>query len=299
MRVRTASSAPLLFAGVPEIWITKLDAIMKTFRLTKLIVQMLVFNLLAVCHMTTAFGDIVGVNIQPSSFNPAIVTINVNDQVVWTWVSDVHNTVSDAPGLWDSGVFNTGHVFTNTFTSAGAFPYSCTVHGFAGTVNVQAGNLGPTVAISSPTNGASFTAPAMVSIVATAEDSDGSVTNVSFFDGSTLLGATNNTPYSITADLPIGSHSLTAVSTDNLTLSTTSFTLTLPVAPPILGPTVAISSPTNDAAFTAPAMISIVATAEDSDGNVTNVSFFDGSTLLGGTNNTPYSIPAEDRMSVQ
>jgi hypothetical protein len=134
------------------------------------------------------------------------VTINVNDQVVWTWVTDFHDTVSDTPGLWNSGVFNTGHMFTNTFTSAGTFPYSCTVHGFAGTVNVQAGNIGPTVAISSPTNGASFTAPAIVSIVATAEDSDGSVTNVSFFDGSTLLGGTNNTPYTITADLPIGSH---------------------------------------------------------------------------------------------
>ena len=46
----------------------------------------------------------------------------------------------------------------------------------------------PTVAITSPTNGASFTAPAIVPITATASDSDGSVTNVAFFDGATLLG---------------------------------------------------------------------------------------------------------------
>lgn len=108
----------LRFAPVTERWITKLDANMKTSRLKKPIVQMLlVFNLLAVSPTPIALGDIANVDIEPFSFNPPIVTINVNDQVVWTWVSDFHDTVSDTPGLWNSGVFNTGHVFTNTFAS--------------------------------------------------------------------------------------------------------------------------------------------------------------------------------------
>jgi hypothetical protein len=157
------------------------------------------------------------------------VTINVNDQVVWTWVSDFDSTTSDT-GLWDSGVFNTGHVFSNTFTSAGTFPYFCVVHGFTGTVNVQAGNSPPTVAISSPTNGAFFTAPAIVPITATANDSDGSVTNVAFFDGAAFLGGTNNTPYTMTASLAVGSHALTAVATDNLGLSTTSSVVNVTVS---------------------------------------------------------------------
>src|SRR6266481_1080223 len=83
-------------------------------------------------------------------------------------------------------------------------------------------NQSPTVSITSPTDGAIFTAPAIVPITAAASDSDGSVTNVQFFDGSILLGATNNTPYTVTANLAIGSHTLTAVATDNAGLSTTS-----------------------------------------------------------------------------
>src|SRR5882672_4592667 len=98
------------------------------------------------------------VNIEPGDFNPDPVNINVNDQVVWTWVSDFHSTTSDT-GLWDSGTFNTGHAFTNTFPNTGTFPYFCITHGFTGTINVQDGNSPPAVAITSPTNGASFASP--------------------------------------------------------------------------------------------------------------------------------------------
>src|SRR5215831_7798883 len=101
-------------------------------------------GLLHLLITTALVAAMANANIEPSDFNPDTVTINVNDQVVWTWVSDFHNTASET-GLWDSGVFNTGHVYTNTFTSAGSFPYLCQVHGFTGTVNVQSGNTPPTV----------------------------------------------------------------------------------------------------------------------------------------------------------
>ena len=83
-------------------------------------------------------------------------------------------------------------------------------------------NQPPTVSITSPTTGASFIAPVIVPLTATANDSDGSVTNVAFFDGTTLLGHTNNTPYTVMANLTAGIHALTAVATDNGGLSTTS-----------------------------------------------------------------------------
>src|ERR1035441_4866092 len=70
-------------------------------------------------------------------------------------------------------------------------------------------DMPPTVAITSPTNGASFTAPANVPITATANESDGSVTNVQFFDGATSLGNDTTSPYSVTASLAAGSHALT------------------------------------------------------------------------------------------
>src|SRR5689334_11808945 len=100
-------------------------------------------SLTLLIHFVT-MAAITNVNIEPLAFNPDNVTINVNDQVSWTWVSDFHSTTSDN-ALWDSGVHNTGFTFTNTFGSAGTFPYTCTVHFFTGTVNVIGGNTPPSV----------------------------------------------------------------------------------------------------------------------------------------------------------
>ena len=49
-------------------------------------------------------------------------------------------------------------------------------------------NLPPNVAIISPANGAVFSAPASISLIARAGDPDGTITNVEFFAGSTDLG---------------------------------------------------------------------------------------------------------------
>jgi plastocyanin len=85
-----------------------------------------------------AFAAMTNVNIQTNAFDPPVVDISVNDQVKWTWKSNLHSTTSD-DALWDSGVQNAGYVFTNTFTSAGSFPYTCVIHYFTGTVMVEAG----------------------------------------------------------------------------------------------------------------------------------------------------------------
>ena len=45
------------------------------------------------------------VNVENFDFNPAAVTINVNDSIHWVWVSGFHNSISD-PGdttMWNSG----------------------------------------------------------------------------------------------------------------------------------------------------------------------------------------------------
>jgi glucose/arabinose dehydrogenase len=235
-----------------------------------------------------AFADTAFVDIEGSAFNPTDVTINVNDSVIWTWVSDNHNTQSN-DGLWDSGVHNTGYIFTNTFTSAGLFPYICIVHGFGGTVTVRAA---PTVAITSPTNGASFAAPATVPIAATASDSDGTVTNVSFFDGPTFLGNTNNTPYTVTATLAAGVHTLTAVATDDAGLSTTSSVVNISVGGANIPPSVTITNPVDGAVLSSSLAVTIRAAANDPGGSVTNVQFYDGALLLGSDATSPYSFTA-------
>ncbi|MEJ0090232.1 MAG: Ig-like domain-containing protein [Limisphaerales bacterium] len=231
------------------------------------------------------------VDIEPDAFNPEIVTINVNDEVVWTWVSNFHNTQSN-DGLWDSGIFNTGHIFTNTFPSAGNFPYFCIVHGFTGSVNVQGGATAPTVAITSPTNGTAFSAPAIVPITATAQDSNGGVTNVSFFDGGTFLGGTNNTPYTILASLATGDHALTAVAVNGLGISATSAVVNVTGGVGNMPPSVSITNPVGGSVLSSSTAVTIRASATDADGSVTNVQFFDGALSLGNDPTSPFSITA-------
>ena len=153
-----------------------------------------------------------------------------------------------------------------------------------------AADVPPTVAIASPTNSASFTAPANVTINASASDSDGSVTNVAFFDGSTFLGGTNNTPYTITASFAAGLHALTAVATDNGGLSTTSAVVNISVSAANVPPSVTITNPADNAVFGNTDTITVQASASDSDGSVTNVQFFNGTVLMHSFSAGPYTF---------
>jgi plastocyanin len=150
------------------------------------------------------------------AFSPTSANINVNDSVKWTWVGSPHTTTSNT-GLWDSGVQGTGATFTHTFASAGSFSFHCSVHPFmTGTISVQSANVPPTVAISNPTNGSVFAAPATLTLAATASDTDGSVTNVQFLQGAASLANVANSPYSVPVlDLGAGDYALSAVATDN------------------------------------------------------------------------------------
>ncbi|MBX9853628.1 MAG: carbohydrate-binding protein [Cytophagaceae bacterium] len=84
-------------------------------------------------------------------------------------------------------------------------------------------NQAPAVAITSPANGASFTAPASVTINASASDADGTISKVEFFNGSTKLGEDLSAPYSFTwNNVAAGTYTLTAKATDNATAVSTS-----------------------------------------------------------------------------
>lgn len=76
-------------------------------------------------------------------------------------------------------------------------------------------NMAPTASITSPANGATFTAPTTVTINATAADSDGTVTKVDFYVDGALVGTDMSSPYSFAWTATVGSHTLTAKATDN------------------------------------------------------------------------------------
>ena len=66
-------------------------------------------------------------------FVPKDITIQTGDTVEWVWVADDHSSTSGTPGnpdgLWDSGIHNTGFVFSHTFPAVGSFSYYCKPHG--------------------------------------------------------------------------------------------------------------------------------------------------------------------------
>ena len=89
----------------------------------------------------------------------------------------------------------------------------------------------PTVSLTSPSNGATYTEPATITVSASASDSDGSVTKVDFYAGSTLIGTATTSPYTITwSGVPAGNYSLTAVATDNDGLTATSAAVSVTVS---------------------------------------------------------------------
>jgi hypothetical protein len=96
------------------------------------------------------------------------------------------------------------------------------------------GNSPPIVTLNSPADGASFFAPASVSLSATANDINGTISHVDFYDGATLIATSPSTgnPYTATwNNVAAGNHVLTAVATDNQGATTTSVPSTITVRP--------------------------------------------------------------------
>ncbi len=90
----------------------------------------------------------------------------------------------------------------------------------------------PTVSIDSPADGIVVAAPANLTIKATATVSSGTITNVAFFAGATLLGSATAAPFSVTAtNLAANTYDLTAVATAAGVSATSSVVHVTVVAP--------------------------------------------------------------------
>jgi regulation of enolase protein 1 (concanavalin A-like superfamily) len=132
------------------------------------------------------------------------------------------------------GIATTSHN-TSTRTKAVLDNFKVTASGSTAPTNVP-----PTVALSAPANGATYAAPASMTLSASASDSDGTVSKVEFYSGTTLLGSDTTAPYSYAwSSVPAGSYSITAVAYDNAgakatsaarSISVTGTTTTVPTA---------------------------------------------------------------------
>ncbi len=128
--------------------------------------------------------------------------------------------------------FNWSNVLTGTYSLTARATDNLGAVQISSPISVTV-NLTPTVSLTNPTNGAAFVEPAQITLTAAATDTDGSVTNVAFFEGLTNeIGQSATAPYAfVWTNVPAGSYSFTAQATDNLGASTTSSGTSVTVYP--------------------------------------------------------------------
>ena len=194
------------------------------------------------------------------------------------------------------GTFTWSNVAAGTYSLTAKATDSAGATGTSTAVSITVGNpssgQGPTVAITSPANGATFTAPAVIDIIASASSATSTIGKVEFFEGSRYLGVAIGEPYQVRwMNVSPGTYTLTAKATDGQNRSTTSAPITVIVRAGTPGkpPTVTITSPTNGATFTAPATVDLAATATSEASTIAKVEFFNGTTKLGSATTSPYT----------
>ena len=157
------------------------------------------------------------------SFNAMAQTVSCAGIPAWN-ASTVYN-----PG--DKMVYQ-GRLYEASIPIWNAAPTYCTSCGWYKDLGScgTGGNQSPTIALTAPTNGATFNTGANIAVSANASDADGSIARVEFFRGATSLGVDTTAPYSATwSGATAGSHGFSAVATDNLGATATSATATVTV----------------------------------------------------------------------
>ena len=125
-----------------------------------------------------------------------------------------------------------------------------------------------------------------ITLTANANDPDGTVSQVKFFDNGNLIGTDNTSPYQMTwnPDSP-GVHSITATATDNLGYSRTSASISIDVNFP---PEVSLTEPSASSIFDIGTPIQLTANASDNSGGINTVEFFANGNYLGENTASPY-----------
>ncbi len=194
---------------------------------------------------------------------------------------------------------DTSAPYNFSWTSVGAGSYSLTaqvVYDSGSTVASTAANVTvtnvplPSIALTAPANGASYAAPATINLAASVTANGHTITGVQFYNGATLLATDTSAPYNFSwTSVGAGSYSLTAqaVYDSGSTVASTPANVTVTN---VALPSIALTAPANGAIYTEPATINLAASVTANGHIITNVQFYNGTTLLAETSSAPYSF---------
>jgi hypothetical protein len=150
-------------------------------------------------------------------------------------------------------------------------------------------NKAPTVKITSPVDGSNYTANATIILSAEANDRDGIIKTVSFYNGNKLIFTEHAPPfYRKWFNVKEGNYVITAEATDDKGVSTTSSAVNISVLPSEF-PSVNITKPTNDVIYPPGSDIFLSAEAVVRDGSISKVDFYNGTNLIFTEYKAPYS----------
>jgi len=167
-----------------------------------------------------------------------------------------------------------------------------------GTITIAPASVAtpPVVALTSPTSGAAYSAPATLNLAASVTANGHTITKVQFYNGTTLLGEDTASPYSFAwNNVAAGGYNLSAraVYDAGSTVASASASVTVTNVTNVgnLAPVIALTSPSAGANYTAPASISLTASVTPNGHTITKVQFYNGATLLGESFAAPYTLP--------
>jgi RHS repeat-associated protein len=162
--------------------------------------------------------------------------------------------------------------------------------GVSATRSITVTGYAPPVVVFTGPSCNTFDPPASITLTVDAKSPGATVTSVSYYNGSTLLGTATAPPYQVTwTNVPTGQYILVAIAQDDH--GTTGNDVTqIVVNAPNVPPSISITSPASGATFNAPATVPIAVNATDSDGTVTLVEFFGDGALLGATSTAPFGF---------
>ena len=153
----------------------------------------------------------------------------------------------------------------------------------------------PTVTLTSPHNGDTFSPNTTIVVTATASTVQAIVKELDFYADGALITASLAAPFTTSYKPAIGSHTLKAVAIDANGTASDPAQITITVntltnKPPVIQ----LTGPQTAGSLTAPATVTLSATASDPDGSIAKVDFYSNGSFLGSSIVPPYAATLQN-----